>query len=161
MLGNFPPALMQRLVQAVHTWTVQKALELTCMFFADMWFDCAGSCAARAFLNPTPRPTSGIVSESGPYGSVLAHINIGSSPMPRDHFQIPPDPKFENDPYKSQTRSNNLGWGRVGMMLPSLWSSFKIYWAVESVLQFIVVACFRVSHEGAIYFETNFRRKLW
>ena len=81
--------------------------------------------------------------------------------MAQDHFQIPPDPKCENDPYKSQTWSNNLGWGRAGMLLPSLWSSFKMYWAVESVPQFIVMVCFHGSHEGAIYFETNFRRKLW
>ena len=34
-----------------------------------------------------------IWSELGPYGSVLAHIKTGRSPMAHDHFQTPPDPK--------------------------------------------------------------------
>ena len=36
--------------------------------------------------------------EMGPYGSVLADIKTGKSPMAQDHFQTPPDPKrgYEN-----------------------------------------------------------------
>ena len=35
----------------------------------------------------------GFLSEMGPYGSIWGHIKTGRSPMARDHFQNPLDPK--------------------------------------------------------------------
>ena len=50
----------------------------------------------------------GIWSEMGPYGSLWAHIKTGRSPMARDHFQTPPDPKmgYKNTKMNPKTRTS-------------------------------------------------------
>ena len=44
----------------------------------------------------------------GPYGSVGAHIKTGKSPMARDHFKTPPDPKKGHGMTKNPQKSKNL-----------------------------------------------------
>ena len=49
-----------------------------------------------------------IWSETGPHGSVGAHIKTGESSMAQDHFKTPPDPKKGHGMTKNPQKNKNI-----------------------------------------------------